>query len=85
MNIEKPKRFEDALRVLNASPAQIADPFALGILHKWSVDPQKVEKLLESRGQRVKDGESIRDTVARHYGEDAARAVDLAIDFGVNE
>lgn len=85
MNIEQPSRFTDAVRALKTEPCKIADPFALGILLAWSVDPQKVEKLLESRGQRVRDGESIRETVARYYGEAAALAVERAIDLGVKE
>lgn len=85
MNIEQPSRFTDAVRALKTEPCKIADPFALGILLTWSVDPQKVEKLLESRGQRVRDGESIREAVERFYGADAAQAVELAIDLGARE
>lgn len=83
MTVESNASFDEALKALGTVPAKIADAFAIAFFYRWSVDPVKVEKLLASRKQFVKEGESIKDAVAKFYGKDAAEAVERAIDIGV--
>ena len=43
------------------------------------LDPAMLEKALERRHGKVRDGESLNDYVARHYGVGAAKLVTRAI------
>ena len=60
------------LEAMNATPALICDGLAWSLFHEKRVDPVKVEQLLERRGFRTVEGESIRDCVCRHYGNAVA-------------
>lgn len=55
-------------KALHASPCDIADVFG--------ASPERIERLLLRRGQRCGEGESLRDCVARHYGERVADEID---------
>lgn len=61
----------DAACALHTAPARIMDWFG--------VSPEKVERMLASRGQ-LEEGKSIRETVAEHYGDGAAALLERALD-----
>lgn len=61
-------RLMDAAKALHASPCDIADVFG--------ASPERIERLLLRRGQRCGEGESLRECVARHYGERVADEID---------
>lgn len=60
------------LEAMDATPALICDGLAWSLFHEQKVDPVKVEQLMERRGFRTVEGESIRDCVCRHYGSAVA-------------
>lgn len=63
-----------AAKALLTVPCKIAD--------KFGVRPEYIELLLAKRGQRCGEEESLRELVARHYGERAAAIVEQSIKKG---
>ena len=67
-----PVEIREAAAALKAAPFQLCDWFG--------ISPFKLEKLLEARGQYRHDADvSVRDAVARFYGEDAAEKVEKGL------
>lgn len=67
-----PAEIHEAAAALKTSPARLCD---------WiGISPFKLEQLLEARGQYTPDSDvSVRDAVARFYGEDAAAKVEKGL------
>lgn len=74
-----PGHVQQAIDALRAAPGQVLDLGALILARDYAIDPTRVARLLASRGQYPGERESIRDAVARHYGERTARLLDAAL------
>ena len=61
-----------AANALRTAPGRIADFFG--------ISPERIERMLEARGQAPKEGESIEEAVVKHYGIAASLALQIAFD-----
>ena len=59
--------------VLRTTKAMICDPFLSCCFDAPSINPMLLEKWLSKMGKR---GESIRDAIEKHYGEELADLID---------
>ena len=64
-------KVEKLCRVLGTTPMYICDPLLTFALQEPSVDPTRLEQWMERR-RLIRDGESIRDALVRHYGKATA-------------
>lgn len=76
---EMPAHVQAAIDALGATPAKLLDTAEYAYFGTYAINPVKVELLLASRGRDIRPGESIRDALARHYGERTARLLDAAL------
>lgn len=68
MSIKVDERIVAIAKALNASPAQIAD--------MWGLSPVRIERLMVSRYQPIRDGETVLEAVKRYYGESVIRLIE---------